>query len=84
MSKISELIVKRFMWKEKQAPASLFAIQTIIRYNTGKTFDKTYYSEKDLPYSVRDYMSINNLRETEYIEKPGLIDIKLSIYRKEG
>lgn len=84
MSKISELIVKRFMWKEKQAPASLFAIQIIIKYDTGRTFDKTYYSEKDLPYSVQDFMSINNLKESEYIEKPGLIDIKLSIYRKEG
>lgn len=83
-NKISELIVKRFMWREKQpGAASLYCIQIIAVYKSGRTADNTYHSMEEVPYSFRDYMKIDNLRGTKEIKQPGsLLFIRMSTYKE--
>lgn len=83
-TKISELIVKRFFWKEKQqGAASLYCIQIIAIYKSGRTADNTYHSMEEVPYPFRDYMKIDNLRETKEIQQPGsLLFIRMSTYKE--
>lgn len=83
-TKISELIVKRFFWKEKQpGAASLYCIQIIAIYKSGRTADNTYHTMEEVPYPFRDYMKIDNLRETKEIQQPGsLLFIRMSTYKE--
>lgn len=81
MSNIRELIVKKFLWKRDN---SLFCTHVIVSYKSGRTVDKSYYQDSSLPYTIQDYMNINNLKETKEIEQPGsLLDIRLAVYREE-
>ena len=81
MSNIRELIVKKFFWKRD---SSLFCTHVIVSYKSGRTVDKSYYQDSSLPYTIQDYMNINNLKETKEIEQPGsLLDIRLAVYREE-
>ena len=84
-TKISELIVKRFMWEEKQpGAASLYCIQIIAVYKSGRTADNTYHSMEEVPYSFRDFMKIDNLKETREIKQPGsLLFIRLTKYKED-
>ena len=83
-TKISELIVKRFFWKEKQpGAASLYCIQIIAIYKSGRTADNTYHTMEEVPYPFRDYMKIDNLRETKEIQQPGsLLFIRMLTYKE--
>lgn len=83
-TKISELIVKRFFWKEKEPGApSLYCIQIIAIYKSGRTADNTYHTMEEVPYPFRDYMKIDNLRDTKEIQQPGsLLFIRMSTYKE--
>ena len=81
MSNIKELIMKEFLWKRDM---SLFCKHIIVRYQSGRVQEKSYYPENTFPYTIQDYMDINNLRETKEIEQPGsLLKIRLAVYREE-
>lgn len=81
MSNIKELIVKQFLWKRD---LSLFCNHVIVRYRSGRIQEKSFYPETPLPYTIQDYMNINNLKETREVEQPGsLLKIRLAVYREE-
>lgn len=81
MSNIKELVVKQFLWKRD---LSLFCNHVIVTYNSGRIQEKSFYPENSLPYTIQDYMNINNLKETKEVEQPGsLLKIRLAVYREE-
>lgn len=82
MRKISELIVKRLYWKEKET-ASLYCTHIIAKYASGRTVGKSFYTENDIPYTIKDYMNIDNLKGYEEYELPGSpFRIKAAVYRE--
>lgn len=84
VKKINELIVKRFFWREKQLhAASPYCIQIIAVYESGRTTDNTYHEISEVPYVFRDYMKIDNLRETKEIrQQDSMLWIRMSVYKE--
>lgn len=81
MSLIHKLTVKKFLWKSPGLHTEpFFCYSCIIEYKSGKTVEKDYFSDKDVPYTVRDFMKAENFKDMKIIESHGIFDIQLCTY----
>lgn len=83
-SNIKELLVKKYYWINAKNIEPLFAVHCIITYRTGRVVSQTYYNEEDIPYTVRDYMNMENFVEASELPQPSpLLQLRMMKYKEE-
>lgn len=87
MTKIRELICKRY-YLATGSGEELYCIQIIAQYMTSNTstrvVSRTYHSERDIPYTFKDYMSAENQKEVKWIiQQDNIFRVLSSTYRED-
>lgn len=83
MTNIKQLTCKRY-YIATGSGEELYSIQIIAQYRTARTVSQTYQSERDIPYTFKDYMSTENQKEVKWIEqKDSIFRVLSSIYRED-
>ena len=84
MTKIRELICKRY-YLATGSGEELYSIQIIVRYNSKRATSQTYFNWRDIPYSIKDYMTTENQIEAKWIDQSdSIFRVLYSRYRKES
>lgn len=83
MSKIKKLTVVSFIFNASKHSGDLFAASIVAEYESGRIFQQTYYEERDIPFTYRDYMKEEWCISEKERSKPGeYLRQYIKIYQK--
>ena len=83
MTNIKQLTCKRF-YIPIGSGEELYSIQIIAEYRTSRTVSRTYQSERDIPYTFKDYMTAENQKEVKWIDqRDSIFRVLSSTYRED-
>lgn len=87
MTNIKQLTCKRY-YIATGSGEELYCIQIIAQYRASNTsmrvVSRTYHSERDIPYTFKDYMSAENQKEVKWIDQQdSIFRVLSSIYRED-
>ena len=71
MGKINKLTAVLFIFNMGSNEGAVFAVNIIVQYESGRIFQQTYYEERDIPLTYRDYMRDDWCISENERSKPG-------------
>lgn len=83
MTNIKQLTCKRY-YIATGSGEELYSIQIVVQYRTSRIVSQTYQSERDIPYTFKDYMTTENQKEVKWIDQQdSIFRVLSSTYRED-
>ena len=83
MTNIKQLTCKRY-YIATGSGEELYSIQIIVQYRTSRIVSQTYQTERDIPYTFKDYMTTENQKEVKWIDQQdSIFRVLSSTYRED-